>query len=86
MSERLGLTVLPGSLTSDAGPDSTVELHTRIEAMKLAYADVQAYDGDPRFSHIPVTDILPNKIAKPTAHSMPVTKLPSSGPTEHGSD
>ena len=32
-----------------AGPHSPGELHTRIEAMKLAYADVKAYDGDPRF-------------------------------------
>ena len=37
-----------------AGPHSPGELHTRIEAMKLAYADVKAYDGDPRFSKIPV--------------------------------
>ena len=34
-----------------AGPHSPGELHTRIEAMKLAYADVKAYDGDPRLQH-----------------------------------
>jgi gamma-glutamyltranspeptidase/glutathione hydrolase len=38
-------------------------LHTRIEAMKLAYADVKAYDGDPRFSKIPVDQL----ISKPWA-------------------
>jgi len=43
---------------SPAGPDSAAELHTRIEAMKLAYADVKAYNGDPRFAKIPVTDLL----------------------------
>ena len=41
-----------------AGPYSPAELHTRIEAMKLAYADVTAYDGDPRFSNIPVEQLL----------------------------
>jgi gamma-glutamyltranspeptidase/glutathione hydrolase len=41
-----------------AGPHSPGELHTRIEAMKLAYADVKAYDGDPRFSKIPVDQLL----------------------------
>jgi gamma-glutamyltranspeptidase / glutathione hydrolase len=41
-----------------AGPHSAGELHTRIEAMKLAYADVKAYDGDPRFSKIPVDQLL----------------------------
>ena len=41
-----------------AGPHSPGELHTRIEAMKLAYADVKAYDGDPRFSKIPVAQLL----------------------------
>jgi len=41
-----------------AGPHSAAELHTRIEAMKLAYADVKAYDGDPRFSKIPVEQLL----------------------------
>jgi gamma-glutamyltranspeptidase/glutathione hydrolase len=41
-----------------AGPHGPGELHTRIEAMKLAYADVKAYDGDPRFSKIPVDQLL----------------------------
>jgi gamma-glutamyltranspeptidase/glutathione hydrolase len=41
-----------------AGPHSAGELHRRIEAMKLAYADVKAYDGDPRFSKIPVKQLL----------------------------
>ncbi len=41
-----------------AGPHSPGEMHTRIEAMKLAYADVKAYDGDPRFGKIPVAQLL----------------------------
>jgi gamma-glutamyltranspeptidase / glutathione hydrolase len=46
-----------------AGPHSAGELHTRIEAMKLAYADVKAYDGDPRFSKIPVEQLLAKSFA-----------------------
>jgi gamma-glutamyltranspeptidase/glutathione hydrolase len=45
------------------GALSVPELHTRIEAMKLAYADVEAYDGDPRFVTVPVTEL----ISKPWA-------------------
>jgi len=45
------------------GPRSPGELHTRIEAMKLAYADVKAYDGDPRFSKIPVDELLSKEFA-----------------------
>ena len=41
-----------------AGPRSAGELHHRIEAMKLAYADVKAYDGDPRFAKIPMDELL----------------------------
>ena len=46
-----------------AGPHSAAELHTRIEAMKLAYADVKAYDGDPRFGKIPVEQLLSKEFA-----------------------
>jgi len=40
------------------GSHSAAELHTRIEAMKLAYADVRRYDGDPRFSKIPIDQLI----------------------------
>ncbi len=46
-----------------AGPHGPGELHTRIEAMKLAYADVKAYDGDPRFSKIPADQLLSKSYA-----------------------
>jgi gamma-glutamyltranspeptidase / glutathione hydrolase len=45
------------------GPYSTAELHTRIESMKLAYADVKAYDGDPATSAIPVPELLSKPFA-----------------------
>jgi gamma-glutamyltranspeptidase/glutathione hydrolase len=46
-----------------AGSHSPAELHTRIEAMKLAYADVKNYIGDPRFSKIPVHELLSKHFA-----------------------
>jgi gamma-glutamyltranspeptidase/glutathione hydrolase len=41
-----------------AGPQSTVELHKKIEAMKLAYADLYRYNADPRFAKVPVESLL----------------------------
>ena len=52
------LNIMERSQPDPAGPHSPGELHNRIEAMKLAYADVKAYDGDPRFSKIPVEQLL----------------------------
>ncbi|HKF46321.1 MAG TPA: gamma-glutamyltransferase [Terracidiphilus sp.] len=52
------LNIMEQSQADAAGPLSTAELHTRIEAMKLAYADVKAYDGDPKFAKIPVDELL----------------------------
>ena len=37
-----------------AGHNSTTALHLMIEAKKLAYADMQRYDADPRFAKVPV--------------------------------
>ena len=40
------------------GPQGTVELHKKIEAMKLAYADLYRYNADPRFAEVPVQGLL----------------------------
>lgn len=40
------------------GLQSARALHVMIEAKKLAYADLLRYIGDPRFSHIPVEQLL----------------------------
>ena len=45
------------------GPLSTAELHTRIEAMKLAYADL-GFIADQRFSAVPVNGMLAKDYAK----------------------
>jgi gamma-glutamyltranspeptidase/glutathione hydrolase len=57
------LNIMEKSEPAADGPLSAAELHTRIEAMKLAYADVKAYDGDPKFGAIPVAEL----ISKPFA-------------------
>ncbi len=57
------LNIMEQSQPSPDGPASAAELHTRIEAMKLAYADVKAYNGDPRFSTIPVSQLLSKDFA-----------------------
>ena len=43
------------------------ELHKKIEAMKLAYADLARYNGDPRFAKIPVKGILSKEYAQQRA-------------------
>jgi gamma-glutamyltranspeptidase / glutathione hydrolase len=48
---------------SSDGPLSAAELHKRIEAMKLAYADITHYNGDPKFSSIPVRELLSPEFA-----------------------
>lgn len=40
------------------GPQGAVELHRKIEAMKLAYADLYRYNADPRFAKVPVKALL----------------------------
>jgi gamma-glutamyltranspeptidase/glutathione hydrolase len=50
-----------------AGPLSTEEIHKRIEAMKLAYADLARYNADPRFEKVPVAGLLSKEYAKQRA-------------------
>jgi gamma-glutamyltranspeptidase/glutathione hydrolase len=52
------------------GHNSAKALHVVIEAKKLAYADLLEYIGDPRFSHIPVDQLLSKDLAKRRADSI----------------
>jgi gamma-glutamyltranspeptidase / glutathione hydrolase len=50
-----------------AGHNSARALHLMIEAKKLAYADMQRYDADPRFAKIPVNGLKSKAFAKERA-------------------
>jgi gamma-glutamyltranspeptidase / glutathione hydrolase len=54
----------------DYGHNSAKALHVMIEAKKLAYADLLQYVGDPRFSHVPVEQLLSKELAKKRADSI----------------
>jgi gamma-glutamyltranspeptidase/glutathione hydrolase len=45
------------------GPLSADALHVKMEAQKLAYADLQRYLADPRYSKVPLAGILSKKYA-----------------------
>ena len=50
-----------------SGPLSATELHRRIEAMKLAYADAYRYNADPRAERVPVETLISKEHAKERA-------------------
>jgi gamma-glutamyltranspeptidase/glutathione hydrolase len=49
------------------GPFSPAEMHRRIEAMKLAYADVYRYNADPRSCRVPVDALISKRYARERA-------------------
>jgi len=61
------LNIMETSPPSPDGPLSVPELHKKIEAMKLAYADLGRYNADPRFAKIPVRGLLSKQYAKERA-------------------
>jgi gamma-glutamyltranspeptidase/glutathione hydrolase len=50
-----------------SGPLSAEEIHTRIEAMKLAYSDLARYNADTRFAKVPTAGILSKDYAQQRA-------------------
>ena len=61
------LNIMETSPAAPQGPFSAAEMHKRIEAMKLAYADVRRYDADPRSNDIPVAGLLSKDYARKRA-------------------
>lgn len=61
------LNIMETTPASPEGPSSISELHKKIEAMKLAYADLYRYNADPRFAKIPVKGLLSKEYAKERA-------------------
>ena len=64
------LNIMETTSASPDGPLSVCELHKKIEAMKLAYADLERYNADPRFAKVPVKGLLSKKYAKQRAKLM----------------
>src|SRR6478609_10771009 len=61
------LNIMETAPPTPLGPFSPTEMHKRIEAMKLAYADVRRYNADPRTNDVPVTALLSKDYAKKRA-------------------
>jgi gamma-glutamyltranspeptidase/glutathione hydrolase len=61
------LNLMEATPAAVGGPFGPEEIHKRIEAMKLAYADLGKYDADPHFAKIPVDVLLSADYAKKRA-------------------
>ncbi|PYV47365.1 MAG: gamma-glutamyltransferase [Acidobacteria bacterium] len=61
------LNIMETAPPSRDGPLIASELHKKIEAMKLAYADLERYNADPRFAKVPVKGLLSKEYAKQRA-------------------
>jgi gamma-glutamyltranspeptidase/glutathione hydrolase len=68
------LNILEQFPPAKSGPLSAEELHKRIEAMKLAYADLARYNADPRFAKVPVAGLLSKEYAKERAQLIDTQK------------
>ena len=61
------LNIMGTTQPAAAGPSSAPEIHERIEAMKLAYADLRRYNADPHTSDVPVGKLLSKEWAQQRA-------------------
>jgi len=68
------LNIMETSPASPDGPLSVAELHKKIEAMKLAYADLERYNADPRYAKIPVKGMLLKEYARRRAQLIDLGK------------
>jgi gamma-glutamyltranspeptidase/glutathione hydrolase len=59
------------------GHNSVDALHVMIEAKKLAYSDMYKYVGDPRFSQIPVKELISKELAAQRAKLIDMSKAAS---------
>jgi gamma-glutamyltranspeptidase/glutathione hydrolase len=64
------LNIMEQSLPAKSGPLSAQEIHKRVEAMKLAYADLARYNADPRFAKVPVQSLISKDYAKQRAQQI----------------
>jgi len=74
------LSIMEQTPASSEGPSGVAELHKKIEAMKLAYADLHRYDADPRFAKVPVEGLLSKDYALERARMIDPSKARCDGP------
>jgi gamma-glutamyltranspeptidase/glutathione hydrolase len=58
------LNILEGSELGAMGHNSPAYIHTVVEALKLAFADREAYYGDPDFTAVPIDGLLSKEYAE----------------------
>jgi len=68
------LNIMETAAASAEGSSSVGALHLKIEAMKLAYADLRRYNADPRFAKVPVRGLLSKEYAEERARLIDPTK------------
>ncbi len=61
------LNIMETSPAAPGGAFTPGEMHKRIEAMKLAYADIRRYNADPRTYDVPVAALLSKEYARKRA-------------------
>ncbi|MGH9632019.1 MAG: gamma-glutamyltransferase family protein, partial [Bryobacteraceae bacterium] len=61
------LNIMEALPTAPEGHDSAAEIHRRIESMKLAYSDLKRFNGDPKYSDIPVNALISDQYARERA-------------------
>lgn len=63
LAALIGLNILEGFNINEMEPLSVERLHLQIETMRLAFADTRWYVSDPKFSTIPLDEILSKSYA-----------------------
>jgi gamma-glutamyltranspeptidase/glutathione hydrolase len=58
------------TLANSDGPLTASELHRRIEAMKLAYADAYRYNADQRVARVPMAELISKQHARERARQI----------------
>jgi gamma-glutamyltranspeptidase/glutathione hydrolase len=78
----------PGQTLATLGPRSPRYWHYLVEAKKLAYADLAAYNGDPKFSTVPVARLTSKAHAASLCKQVDPTKARATepGPADRSGD
>jgi len=70
----------PGQTLASIGPDSPKFWHFVVEAKKLAYTDLYAYNADPHFTSVPMTKLLSKSYAQSLCGRVDPTRASATAP------